>query len=225
MDERGEAWTISTYYSKKKRREMDALGNMVDRHENLAEPFFWDENAKLDLAIRQVSQEFDMTPDALRQRIKKLKKLVPDLSDTVLSGSLKLVDFVRMAVDLRDIAVKLTQLKLALPGANVSAMICQVPGILAKPADVLSENVHRLRVLLSNMDDPDRFIESHPQVMLDETSVELAIKETKRLFGKHANPARILECNPDLLYSSQDLRGLSRGERDSGYLDDTLLPE
>ena len=117
----GQPWHIKEYITKRKRRQTNALGNIVDDDEDFLDPAGWDEDAKLKLAVDCVARELGVSQEHVTRRLEVLQKLVPDLKPKL--RAMKIGDLARLAVKGKTIPHDLIELKDIFPLANVSRMV------------------------------------------------------------------------------------------------------
>lgn len=117
----GQPWHIKEYITKRKRRQTNALGNIVDDDEDFLDPAGWDEDAKLRLAVDCVARELGVSQEHVTRRLEVLQKLVPDLKPKL--RAMKIGDLARLAVKCKTIPHDLIELKDIFPLANVSRMV------------------------------------------------------------------------------------------------------
>mmetsp|Transcript_3660 Transcript_3660/g.13241 ORF Transcript_3660/g.13241 Transcript_3660/m.13241 type:complete len:286 (+) Transcript_3660:32-889(+) len=194
----GQPWHIKEYITKRKRRQTNALGNIVDDDEDFLDPAGWDEDAKLRLAVDCVARELGVSQEHVTRRLEVLQKLVPDLKPKL--RAMKIGDLARLAVKCKTIPHDLIELKDIFPLANVSRMVAAKPSLLYEDMGDLRRRAERLRQVLGTSD-VDRAVELNP-TFLDLEQTELAIEEISRLMPRE-DPRAYLLRNPSMLYSTQ----------------------
>mmetsp|Transcript_7028 Transcript_7028/g.21077 ORF Transcript_7028/g.21077 Transcript_7028/m.21077 type:complete len:285 (-) Transcript_7028:727-1581(-) len=194
----GQPWHIKEYITKRKRRQTNALGNIVDDDEDFLDPAGWDEDAKMRLAVDCVARELGVSQEHVTRRLEVLQKLVPDLKPKL--RAMKIGDLARLSVKCKTIPHDLIELKDIFPLANVSRMVAAKPSLLYEDMGDLRRRAERLRQVLGTSD-VDRAVELNP-TFLDLEQTELAIEEISRLMPRE-DPRAYLLRNPSMLYSTQ----------------------
>jgi hypothetical protein len=83
----------------------------------------------------------------------------------------------------------------------------------------------QVKRLLANANDMDALVEAAPN-LLQASTCKGVLSEMQRLFGCKSEPAavQLLQQNPSLVWSCQNLSHQSRGDRDADYLGDIFTP-
>lgn len=110
-------WQLTPYFTKKKKRPLDAQGNIIgDTLENTAEWFALSTNeAKLRLAADTLSSQLDVPAQQLIENATKLGAIVPGGPEAL--DAMKPADIIRLAAQIDSLPAQWIALRAALPPA------------------------------------------------------------------------------------------------------------
>mmetsp|Transcript_8250 Transcript_8250/g.24877 ORF Transcript_8250/g.24877 Transcript_8250/m.24877 type:complete len:364 (-) Transcript_8250:1514-2605(-) len=225
-DEEGSSpWAIKGYFTKQHRREIDAMGSIVQSPDNVSEPLGWTEEAKLTLALQVVARERDMPEAQVTQKFSTLCMLLPDLP------RVKVANLIRASVNAADAAETLLVLREALPHANVSKLVAGHPELLQLGVPQLCDNLACVSDTLSRSGCPPEewqaLLEQAPY-LADPCQLQATMGEIARLFGAAAagegQAARLLIMQPDLALSCEGLIKIPNNDPGDTYLTGEALP-
>ena len=137
-------WNIGEYITKKSKRRVDRLGNLIDTPEDTAESFAWTPAAQLRLAATTLADSLQSTPDTLLERVATLASVLPGGHETV--EKLKPADSIRLAAVVDEVPGRLIALKEVLPSqVDISKVVCAWPEVGLMSINEIEEGMQLLR--------------------------------------------------------------------------------
>lgn len=138
-------WEIGGYFTKKKRRRTDELGNLIDAPEDTAESFAWSSvNARRRLAAVSLSKQLQRSPEELLENVEILGTIIPGGQDTL--DKLRPADVVRLAADVDKVPGRLIDLRERLPqGTDVRKAVVTWPEVMLLSREEVGEGLAGVR--------------------------------------------------------------------------------